>query len=142
MRRGDAADRVTLVIVADAAHRRGARRAHNERRSLGVERAHGAAERGVELILVPGSRCAAGFKREHRAALRIVRHGAARAGLIAVAAARALLLRACNTPGKTEKSEIPVSLEHAGVLALYPFRKISENRRLTTSLTTTAETEN
>ena len=50
-------------------------------------------------------------------------------------------LGACNTPGKTEKSEIPVSLENAGVLSLYPFRKISENRRLTTSLTTTAETE-
>ena len=51
----------------------------------------------------------------------------------------ALDLGACNTPAVSEKSEIPGSLENTGVLALYSFRKNSENRRLTTSLTTTAE---
>ncbi len=51
-------------------------------------------------------------------------------------------LAACNTPGDRSKSEIPQLFASTGVLVLHPFRKIPENRRLTTSLTTMAETEN
>lgn len=49
-------------------------------------------------------------------------------------------LGACNTPNTDRKKQIPQPLVNTGVLALRIFRKNSENRRLTTSLTTTAET--
>ena len=54
----------------------------------------------------------------------------------------ALDLGACSTPAVRAKSEIPGSLENTVVLALHGFRIIPQKRRLTTSLTTTAEQEN
>ena len=48
-------------------------------------------------------------------------------------------LGACNTPSADRKMQIPQPLVNTGVLALLLLRKNSENRRLTTWLTTTAE---